>query len=733
MQSLFRFGPFTLNVSTRKLTGSEGPVRLREQSLSVLIFLIERAPEVVSRDELLTQVWGHDQRSESSVAQSIKDIRAALDDPARDPKYIITRYGQGYQFAAPVESVTQPETKTSRPLLWLAGLAAALSLIWAFQPEQSVDAGKPRQTLVIKAAETEGLTREFTRLLSGIVFERFGMDALRITDDAQEADAVISLSDEETEGGGGSRFLLRVTGRNGTTSAAVTGTVDEVLMASLDDIYKRMELDESVQTAANTVPANAYALESYLRGMAEFHSGDYRAAKKMHEAALESDPSFEIARYELANCLRRLGQPEQALAIYQAIEQRLPSDYWQVFIHSGRGLTYWRLGRLEEARADLEEALALAQTDKQSVIYLTNLGLVARDQGNLDEALDFGMRSLILARSLNEPALLASNLNTLAGIEIRRGDHKQALVYLDEARGLYYQAGNRTSYASVVSRSASAHRALGNFDQAEEYWNLALGVREELGDTRRAAWTRSDLAGLKRLRGQFDEALAMAQKSLDGAIEAGSDSATFDAYAELTRIASARKRFADADIALAQVHRLAQAGESDRDRVQAHLLEYELTLETESRTGPDEAALLDLLAMARQTGDERLVQTARVLQARFANLNGRPQAARSLCAEIVEADPVRSARIECGLLLAESFMETDPRAALDALSAIEPLNPLPYPYLRIKAATLLAAGQPERAMEAIIEAENTSGDWWSNQDQALRDAIASAQALRTEE
>ena len=85
---IYRFDRFELDTERETLTDPGGSVALRGHALLVLKYLVERAPEVVTRDEVLEAVWGHQALSESSIAQVIRDVRAALGDSARSPKEV---------------------------------------------------------------------------------------------------------------------------------------------------------------------------------------------------------------------------------------------------------------------------------------------------------------------------------------------------------------------------------------------------------------------------------------------------------------------------------------------------------------------------------------------------------------------------------------------------------------------------------------------------------------------
>lgn len=99
-----RFDQFELDTERKSVSGPDGAVNLRPQTFAVLCFLIERAPAVVSRDELLDAVWGHQATSVSSVAQTIKELRQALGDSSSEPRLIATRRRLGYQFIGGVQT-----------------------------------------------------------------------------------------------------------------------------------------------------------------------------------------------------------------------------------------------------------------------------------------------------------------------------------------------------------------------------------------------------------------------------------------------------------------------------------------------------------------------------------------------------------------------------------------------------------------------------------------------------
>ena len=87
---LIRFGPFALDPTSRELRKRGYLIKLQPQQFAVLLLLIERAGQVVSREEIHQHIWGNDTfvDFERGINFSINQIRAALGDDAEKPRYV---------------------------------------------------------------------------------------------------------------------------------------------------------------------------------------------------------------------------------------------------------------------------------------------------------------------------------------------------------------------------------------------------------------------------------------------------------------------------------------------------------------------------------------------------------------------------------------------------------------------------------------------------------------------
>jgi DNA-binding winged helix-turn-helix (wHTH) protein len=99
---VYSFGPFRLLPAQRLLLNGDLPVRVGSRALEILVTLIERAGEVVSKEELMTRVWPDTCVEESNLKVQIAALRRALQAAAESGEFIATSNGHGYRFAAPV-------------------------------------------------------------------------------------------------------------------------------------------------------------------------------------------------------------------------------------------------------------------------------------------------------------------------------------------------------------------------------------------------------------------------------------------------------------------------------------------------------------------------------------------------------------------------------------------------------------------------------------------------------
>jgi len=111
-ESSVRFGEFKLDLRTRELRCNGHTSYLQEQPFQVLAVLLDRPGQLVTRDELMKQLWPSDTfvDFDRSLNKAVNRLREALDDHAEQPRFIETVPRRGYRFISPVQA--QPHVAT---------------------------------------------------------------------------------------------------------------------------------------------------------------------------------------------------------------------------------------------------------------------------------------------------------------------------------------------------------------------------------------------------------------------------------------------------------------------------------------------------------------------------------------------------------------------------------------------------------------------------------------------
>jgi len=96
------FGPFELIASEKQLTRNGVPVKLAPRAYDILLTLLSRPNEIISKNDLLAQVWPGITVEEGSLRFHVAGLRKALGDGKDGARYISTSSGRGYSFVASI-------------------------------------------------------------------------------------------------------------------------------------------------------------------------------------------------------------------------------------------------------------------------------------------------------------------------------------------------------------------------------------------------------------------------------------------------------------------------------------------------------------------------------------------------------------------------------------------------------------------------------------------------------
>jgi eukaryotic-like serine/threonine-protein kinase len=364
-----RFGKFELNMQSGELRKGRTRIRLQEQPLRVLIALLNRPGEVVSREELRQELWPSDTfvDFEHGLRVAVNKLRQALSDDSDKPRYVETLPRRGYRFMVPITvtppipseehaNFTQGSTEPVRHAIQLrqvAVLAASIALLcvalstWWFvlRPKHPLT---DKDTIVLAAFTNttgdpvfDGTLREalavslaqspFLNILSD---ERMG-ETLRMMNRSPDEPVTLDLAREICQRTGskallagsitslGTGYVINLKAINCATGDSIAR--EELQTSRKDDVLDtlakigtrlRQKLGESLASIQKFDTPIAQATTSSLEALKAFtlagKSGGMISDVPFLLHAIDLDPKFALAYAQLADSYFSAGEVEQA-------------------------------------------------------------------------------------------------------------------------------------------------------------------------------------------------------------------------------------------------------------------------------------------------------------------------------------------------------------------------------------------------------------------------------------
>ncbi|WP_224961606.1 CHAT domain-containing protein [Geomonas subterranea] len=256
---------------------------------------------------------------------------------------------------------------------------------------------------------------------------------------------------------------------------------------------------------------NALEAETILeRGRCERLLGNFPAADALYREALAKAGGGLKTRMrivlEQGNNAWFQGRYQEAFDLREQVEKAALKENWaleQVMAKNTGGLIWWTLGDNKRALVELRQALELAgklQVRRdESATTLNNIGLVRRESGDYQGALESLGQALSIDRALGSRWAIAYDLRNLGQTRLKMGDPAGALTLLTEAAGLADAIGDKVNQAKIHLALGDAQARGNQRDAATASYRKAL----ELADAmllREVRWRA--LLGLARLQEQ---------------------------------------------------------------------------------------------------------------------------------------------------------------------------------------------------------------------------------------
>jgi LuxR family maltose regulon positive regulatory protein len=200
------------------------------------------------------------------------------------------------------------------------------------------------------------------------------------------------------------------------------------------------------------------------------------------------------------------------------IETQKASQKLRAAAHRNIGISHWRMGRLEQARVELEEALAIYQA-LADTYHMANvhqeLGNCLSDLGNLAGAHLHYQRSLAFWEQIGNPATLANVLNSIA-IELhQRGEYEKCLELFQAALERAREAASWRFQGYILAGLGDVHRDLSDYETCRQLYSDALDLATRVEDGQLTVYALDALGNTARLTGDWVTARGLLRQAVE--------------------------------------------------------------------------------------------------------------------------------------------------------------------------------------------------------------------------
>jgi adenylate cyclase len=356
---------FKVDLRDERLWNGDQPVQINNKAFQLLRLFVGNPNCLLTKDDILEAVWGDTYVSEGLIKEYVHDLRLALSDDPKQPRFIETVRGRGYRFLGGIESVDQAaaaagQSRSERPSIavlpftnfsgdgeedyFADGLSeeiiTALSFVpWLFVIARNSSFSYKGEAIDVRRIGTELGVRY---LLEGSV--RRAGKRLRVTGQLVDTESAAHIWAERFESKLGDVFALQ----------------DEITEAVVNAIGPEIQLAE-IARATRKHPRDLTAYDIYLRARAALNSLKIEAAIGLLDEAIAQAPDYAKAKAVRAWCTTLIGwqyvapTEEQRKLSMRLAEEALLSPEADAEIRAHAGYT---IGFMSDQR---DRAIALVE------------------------------------------------------------------------------------------------------------------------------------------------------------------------------------------------------------------------------------------------------------------------------------------------------------------------------------------------------------------------------------
>jgi DNA-binding winged helix-turn-helix (wHTH) protein len=399
----FAFGEFVLDPADERVRGPSGPVKLGNKAFRLLLQMVSERGKLVTKEELFSSVWDGTIVSEAALTSAVKELRRALGDDTRTPRFIESVYGRGYRFIAEVAEAEAPAApplqpapaRPPEPRAAASGLGDAALLYIPAIDDETLRGSHPHLALVLREEILFALSRfRDIRLVSDVE-----TSAAPAAESYGERDYELSV--KLLDIGSAIRAFARLTRLSGQAIvwADTVNLPADTVGQCVEQLVRRIaaaalpKLHEDVMRNLPDQPSAVY--DVYFHNKLRMRSvGGVAEAKQLAadwESLIEQYPRFVqaypplVRLYNTDFCYTGLGAsgPEERRRAHELARRAVALDPGESHLHTVKGWCDLWAGVPARAREHFEEALQLNPYNKARLIEIATAFMFL---GELDKA-----------------------------------------------------------------------------------------------------------------------------------------------------------------------------------------------------------------------------------------------------------------------------------------------------------------------------------------------------------
>ncbi len=474
-KKIYTFLDFEINPNLREIHQVKAPLKISKKSFDILLLLIEKQGNVVTKDEIINRVWPNQIVTDAALNKQITRLRNDLSiNQSTEHPIIETVRGVGVKLIPTVQiKPFKTPSSTSKKSLWLAPIIVVLLMYitnyyFLSNPQRQEPLPTTKTTesksfnIVLMPAKKAvdwlnvgGLGYLSTQLHQHQEIQSIGPkikwfdqgdNLARAIDISQREgiDFVLTVNNLKKDEGYKTDLLLR--NKEGILAKqSMQAESLAVLFDKIDSwVTRQLKITEKLSKGElNNYHPTDFALESYLRGRELALYKSYSKATLLFQTAINEDPLFFKARLALADAESELGNYTKSLALIDVMLNRKDFDkrlFNHLYTIKAKNLMF--LNKYDEAHQALDKSIQISKQlhDYSTLVRAMTVKVVidANTNNISQKTIDLLLKQLeILREHKPDPGLIALASSNLAGMYQNLGQLQSAIKYAKVATDMY--------------------------------------------------------------------------------------------------------------------------------------------------------------------------------------------------------------------------------------------------------------------------------------------------------